>query len=86
MLLGGAEGLNSYELPCIFGNAVRHPTTQTLIKCTAKSTFILTPPLVVKPSEDWTLIGRVEAGWHLHNTVLGEALRHQGLLKQPKGS
>ncbi len=47
-------------------------------------TFVLTIPLVVKPGEDRTLIGRMEAGRRLYNATLGEALRRYGLLKQSK--
>ena len=45
-------------------------------------TFVLTLPLVVKPGEDRTLIGCMEAGRRLFNATLDEALRRHGLLKQ----
>lgn len=47
-------------------------------------TFVLTLPLVVKPREDRTLIGRFEVGRRLCNATLGETLRRYGLLKQSK--
>jgi hypothetical protein len=46
--------------------------------------FVLTLPLVVKPGEDRSLLGRMEAGRRLTNATLGEALRRHGLLKQSK--
>jgi len=55
------------------------------MKRTAAPTFVLTILLVVKPGEDRTLIGRMEAGRRLYNATLGEALRRHGLLKQSKG-
>lgn len=54
------------------------------MKRTATPTFVLSIPLVVKPGEDRTLIGRMEAGRRLYNATLGEALRLHGLLKQSK--
>ncbi|MHB1942160.1 MAG: nuclease/transposase family protein, partial [Acidiferrobacteraceae bacterium] len=54
------------------------------MKRSATQTFVLTIPLVVKPGEDRTLIGRMETGRRLYNATLSEALRRQGLLKQSK--
>lgn len=54
------------------------------MKRTATPTFVLTIPLVVKPGEDRTLIGRMEAGRRLYNATLGETLCRHGLLKQSK--
>ena len=54
------------------------------MKRTATPTFVLTIPLVVKPSEDRTLIGCMEAGRRLYNATLDEALRRHSLLKQSK--
>lgn len=54
------------------------------MKRTATPTFVLTIPLVVKPGDDRTMIGRMEAGRRLYNATLGEALRRHGLLKQSK--
>lgn len=54
------------------------------MKRTGTPTFVLTIPLVVKPGEDRTMIGRMEAGRRLYNATLGEALRRHGLLKQSK--
>jgi putative transposase len=54
------------------------------MKRTGTTTFVLTIPLVVKPGEDRTLIGNMEAGRRLYNSTLGEALRRHSLLKQSK--
>lgn len=54
------------------------------MKRSSTPTFVLTIPLVVKPDEDRTLIGRMEAGRRLYNATLSEALRRHGLLKQSK--
>ena len=54
------------------------------MKRTVTPTFVLSIPLVVKPSEDRILIGRMEAGRRLYNATLGETLRRHDLLKQSK--
>lgn len=54
------------------------------MKRTTTPTFVLTIPLVVKPGDDRTLIGCMEAGRRLYNSTLDEALRRHGLLKQSK--
>ena len=54
------------------------------MKRTATPTFVLTIPLVVKPGDDRSLIGSMEAGRRLKNATLDEALRRYGLLKQSK--
>lgn len=54
------------------------------MKRTGTPTFVLTIPLVVRPAEDRTLIGCMEAGRRLYNATLDETLRRHGLLKQSK--
>jgi putative transposase len=54
------------------------------VKRSATPTFVLTIPLVVKPWDDRTLVGCMEAGRRLYNATLDEAMRRHGLLKQSK--